>query len=472
MADTFVPRPHCDHVAKVPCSNQEVSLSCGDCEKERIDTQRDRAAELLKEAQSRARDHSRPASVDIPPSHAEYNELVRKLRPFIPDELETEQQVVKKSVNPSLEAAFWASVKKLGNPRRIDTLCFVHLKPQALEKILKDGFDLKRDGSVFQSHHGILLHTTMPIPESGASHIHALICKVAVGQAKYMELKEIDTATIRLLRKSHDSCAQLPDGRYVVFHRSQVLPEVLISSAVRRKALIPGLVPRHWTSGSGLIDVTNEMAPKLLNLIKASSHPVCKGVDGKSCIADLHIKQVLRNQNLTLLSRYRLQQSSILEEKKGHGIPILSIQPGVEHHRFLNRDLNEVYLFHGSNPDTATIIARNGFDERVANLGGLFGAGIYFAQEGCKSAQYCRSKDAHGRFCLLYCRVTLGDIFYTDSTLANMRRPPARKDVPTVLYDSVVANPGVANGGHQVHRELIVYNGAQCLPEYIIYFTY
>ena len=50
----------------------------------------------------------------------------------------------------------------------------------------------------------------------------------------------------------------------------------------------------------------------------------------------------------------------------------------------LDTSINEVYLFHGTNGDTARHVAEFGFDERVSNLGGLYGAGSYFADAACK----------------------------------------------------------------------------------------
>ena len=36
------------------------------------------------------------------------------------------------------------------------------------------------------------------------------------------------------------------------------------------------------------------------------------------------------------------------------------------------------------------------------------------------------------------------------------------------LYDSVIANPGEANCGTQVHREYMFYDGAQAYPECLV----
>ncbi len=50
-----------------------------------------------------------------------------------------------------------------------------------------------------------------------------------------------------------------------------------------------------------------------------------------------------------------------------------------------NGHYNERFLFHGS-PFLHSIVTK-GFDERHAYIGGMFGAGIYFAENSSKSNQ-------------------------------------------------------------------------------------
>lgn len=150
--------------------------------------------------------------------------------------------------------------------------------------------------------------------------------------------------------------------------------------------------------------------------------------------------------------------------------------------KLLEPGLNEVFLYHGTSSDTADVIAEHGFDERVASLQGLYGAGIYFANQSCKASQYCEPKKADPLYLnmgqqkkdvktLIVARVALGDPFYTMSSLSKQRRPPERSTrtgwKPGLLYDSVVVNAGDNN---QVHRELILYDHKQAYPEYIVRF--
>ena len=61
----------------------------------------------------------------------------------------------------------------------------------------------------------------------------------------------------------------------------------------------------------------------------------------------------------------------------------------------LRQDINEMYLMSGCPKDTTFKIASSGMNERFAgaNLGSLFGEGIYFAEDGAKCDQYTREPD-------------------------------------------------------------------------------
>lgn len=74
--------------------------------------------------------------------------------------------------------------------------------------------------------------------------------------------------------------------------------------------------------------------------------------------------------NLKLWQRYLHRRSEICEENHGFA--------------------NERMLFHGS--PFINAIVQKGFDERHAYIGGMFGAGIYFAENSSKSNQYAYGK--------------------------------------------------------------------------------
>jgi len=129
---------------------------------------------------------------------------------------------------------------------------------------------------------------------------------------------------------------------------------------------------------------------------------------------------------------------------------------------------NERMLFHGS--PFIQAIAQKGFDERHAYIGGMFGAGIYFAEHSSKSNQYVygigggtgcpQHKDRSCYTCprqLLLCRVALGKSFLQFSAMKMAHAPPG--------HHSVVGRPSV---GGLSFPEYVIYRGEQAYPEYLI----
>lgn len=128
---------------------------------------------------------------------------------------------------------------------------------------------------------------------------------------------------------------------------------------------------------------------------------------------------------------------------------------------------NEKMLFHGS-PFINAIIQK-GFDERHAWQGGMFGAGIYFAENSSKSNQYVYGIGGSGchvhqdKSCyqchrsLLLCRVVLGKSFLQFSALKISHSPPG--------HHSVIGRPSVG-GLH--FPEYVIYRGEQAYPEYLV----
>ena len=114
--------------------------------------------------------------------------------------------------------------------------------------------------------------------------------------------------------------------------------------------------------------------------------------------------------------------------------------------------INEFGLWHGTKPEVADILATSGFDERVAELGGLYGAGSYFGDEICKSNQYAVEVNTAGEHCMLYCRVTMGSAYKTAQQHRGLRRPRDNPGTPGAPFDSIFAETGVANGGRQLHN--------------------
>ena len=133
-----------------------------------------------------------------------------------------------------------------------------------------------------------------------------------------------------------------------------------------------------------------------------------------------------------------------------------------------SNQLNERLLFHGS-PFLPAIVQK-GFDERHAYIGGMFGAGIYFAQESSKSNQYVYGigggtgcgdhKDKSCYICtrtLLLCRVTLGKSFVQSNPMKIAHAPPG--------HHSVTGSP---SSGGLSFTEYVIYRGEQAYPEFLV----
>jgi len=132
----------------------------------------------------------------------------------------------------------------------------------------------------------------------------------------------------------------------------------------------------------------------------------------------------------------------------------------------LEPKLNEVLLWHGTSAESADAIVASGFripkEHEVAH-GSRFGVGAYFAEDLDKSLSYCKSGSS-GEYHVLLCRVTLGEIHYTEENWAQNAHTEARE----ASKDSVLANPEEGINGKKAAREFIVLEECQVYPEFIL----
>jgi len=130
--------------------------------------------------------------------------------------------------------------------------------------------------------------------------------------------------------------------------------------------------------------------------------------------------------------------------------------------------INERFYFHGTNAGTASKIAQFGFDERFSD--GMYGFGLYFTPDACKALQYSH-EDESGICTLLLSRVLVGNPYYTQRTCRDIRHPPEKCEDTGLLFDSVIARPGPMPGAPrnvQHHTEVVIFDGAQTCPVYIV----
>jgi tankyrase len=165
------------------------------------------------------------------------------------------------------------------------------------------------------------------------------------------------------------------------------------------------------------------------------------GVSAPRRCRSYSIVKIEKIKNRKLWARFEHRRKEIQEENGGHE--------------------NERLLFHGS-PYWAKIVER-GFDERHACIQGMFGAGIYFAENSSKSNQYlyglgggCGCLAHRNKRCcvcvrqLLLCRVCLGKSFCLMAANRLAHAPPG--------HHSVCGRPSL---GGLVYPEYVVYRGEQ-----------
>ncbi|XP_046843147.1 protein mono-ADP-ribosyltransferase PARP14-like [Xenia sp. Carnegie-2017] len=123
--------------------------------------------------------------------------------------------------------------------------------------------------------------------------------------------------------------------------------------------------------------------------------------------------------------------------------------------------VNEMRLFHGTNPNNVLPIYTNNFSRSFAGLNGvLYGNGVYFARDASYSLRYSLDQCSGSRAKMFIAKVLVGS--YTLGQ-KGLKAPPSRNDPsnPGLLYDSVVDNQGNPT-------IFVIFQDNQCYPEYLI----
>lgn len=208
-------------------------------------------------------------------------------------------------------------------------------------------------------------------------------------------------------------------------------------------------------------------------LRRTAMHSCCEGRDGSFAIGSVKTVRVWRVENPVLWRQYCNKASELTARHMSRGLSCPALQPPVSEHlvevdlpnclkrRSLDESLNEVYLWHGTRQLNVEHILQDGFDERVCSLTGMFGAGLYFAEDSCKSGQYAEKSISSSRSHFFFLsRVLLGRPHHTNQPMPEIRKAPDS-------FDSVVFSPTEDSPlGH--HREFVVYDRYQAYPEYLV----
>ena len=102
----------------------------------------------------------------------------------------------------------------------------------------------------------------------------------------------------------------------------------------------------------------------------------------------------------------------------------------------------------------------------------MYGRGVYFTIDFCKAARHADEAYDAGRYCIIVSRVVLGHPYMATGPMKTHDRLP-RIDNRDRLHDSTMACRGIPTGlhksKHQVHIEMVVPEGSQALPEFLVW---
>lgn len=246
--------------------------------------------------------------------------------------------------------------------------------------------------------------------------------------------------------------------------------------------------PAYWSitnldssATSKRVDVTAEMKGAVEWLMNKTAKPEFHGIGRDSHgskFSKFGVKKVWRIENPRAWKAYVLKRNLLASS----GPPSVKITPRTETSFFESpdgarldwRNSGEQYMFHGTKKEVIDVLCQRGFDARVGALGGLFGAGCYFAESASKSDQYVPND---GEYFMFLCRATLGTPFVTPRQHRNIRRPPtvdgqfdSWPPSSAARCDSVVGNIKKYDSSSVLDkfREFVVYDHTQCYPEYLI----
>jgi len=249
------------------------------------------------------------------------------------------------------------------------------------------------------------------------------------------------------------------------------------------------VAPAYWqarelddSAPTKRVDVTREMQDRIRWLMNETAKPQFHG-QGR----DSHGKKfrrfepvrVWRIENHQQWRKYVLQRDAVRANVGGRPNRITP-PPATDVFRLpsgalLDKSSSEHFLFHGTKPAAVGVLCNRGFDERVGSLGGLFGAGCYFAENSSKSDEYVPPGAKQYMF---LCRVVVGSPFVTPRSHNNLRRPPSVTGhfdgtwppSDDDRFDSLLATTKATDPRSflEKFREFVVYDHSQCYPEYLI----
>ena len=178
----------------------------------------------------------------------------------------------------------------------------------------------------------------------------------------------------------------------------------------------------------------------------------------------IQIKEIINPKLLTLYAKYKTE---IMNIPKASITQLDKVTPLLNHDTPGN--INEMCLFHGTSEDVAETIAYSGFNDNYSRIAGLYGKGIYFASNACKSYQYTALK-GNDKPCFIISKVVMGNPLIMKQF--QLFRDKTSKNLPVVNHSIFSKSfPDDAQmPANKSHNEYIVHSPDQIYPLYIVVF--
>jgi len=269
-----------------------------------------------------------------------------------------------------------------------------------------------------------------------------------------------------------------------IYNHAQALPKYIVEISLFSVFQVQNDDEFHNLSSEGMengIPFVKDVTIEFLNNIQHVLNKTCLsqfiGI-GRDSHGLKHkgfeVLKVERIHNQSLWRNYIHKRDTLNSNKEREFINVETSDQWME--TLLHPQANEVLLYQGTKSEIVDLIIKQGFEERIAKDKGIFGAGIYFAENISKSDEYI-TPDHDGLCKVFLSRVCLGTPFVTLEPLQSIRRPPCREgdNVPChhERADSVLAEcrrTGFQNAALERYREFIIYDRVQCYPEFLITF--
>eukprot|EP00930_Biecheleria_cincta_P029093 TRINITY_DN2024_c0_g4_i1.p1 TRINITY_DN2024_c0_g4~~TRINITY_DN2024_c0_g4_i1.p1 ORF type:complete len:953 (-),score=125.93 TRINITY_DN2024_c0_g4_i1:132-2801(-) len=245
---------------------------------------------------------------------------------------------------------------------------------------------------------------------------------------------------------------------------------------------------------------------------------VGKDVRERAKYTKLTIRAAWRIQAPVRKARYRVEMEEIeshMKLLKSLGLNVPSVPTILDSQAELlgvDQATNEKVLLHGTKPELLLSILQNGLNERYTSVG-LFGLGLYLAEDPSKTDQYCTAdtadhSDLDELHDMLYAKAGIehparageSQVFYKLVCRALLGYPAITKDgecsihdptkliyatfdkrecadipgsSPSIPHHSLIVEKGPVSEGYIVvrHREFVQFHAQRVLPEYLIAYT-